>query len=150
VAIPLLTTKLLIPPRRPRDSVVDRSRLADRLTAATGQRLTLISAPAGFGKSTLLSEWIPRSEHCVAWLSLDTNDNDPVRFWTYVIAALQGLQPDLGASALVLLEAPQLPIETILTLLLNDCRVSRSVCAGARRLSADRDAGHSCRADLSA
>jgi len=121
VAISLLTTKLFIPPRRPRDSVVDRSRLTDRLDATNGQRLTLISAPAGFGKTTLLSEWIPQSEHCVPWLSLDANDNDPARFWTYVIAALQMLQPNLGASALALLESPQaLPIESILTLLLND------------------------------
>ena len=99
--------QLFIPPRRPRDSVVDRSRLTDRLTATNGQRLTLISAPAGFGKTTLLSEWIPHSEHCVPWLSLDANDNDPPRFWAYVIAALQMLRPDLGASALALLESPQ-------------------------------------------
>ncbi len=91
------------------------------MTAINGQRLTLISAPAGFGKTTLLSEWIPHSERCVPWLSLDANDNDPARFWAYVIAALQMLQPDLGASALALLEAPQPPpIESILTLLLND------------------------------
>jgi LuxR family maltose regulon positive regulatory protein len=116
-----LTTKLFIPPRRPRDSVVDRSRLTDRLAATDDQLLTLVSAPAGFGKTTLLSEWIPHSEHCVAWLSLDPGDNDPPRFWAYVIAALQTLQPDLGASALALLDLPQTPpIESILTLLLND------------------------------
>ena len=121
MAIPLLSTKLFIPPRRPRDSVVDRSRLTNRLAATNGQRLTLISAPAGFGKTTLLSEWIPHSEHCVPWLSLDINDNDPARFWTYVIAALQVLKPDLGASTLALLELSQPPpIESILTLLLND------------------------------
>jgi LuxR family maltose regulon positive regulatory protein len=119
--IPLLATKLFIPPRRPSDSVVDRSRLADRLNATNGQRLTLISAPAGFGKTTLVSEWIPYSERCVPWLSLDANDNDPPRFWTYLIAAVQMLRPDLGANALALLEAPQPPpIETVLTLFLND------------------------------
>jgi LuxR family transcriptional regulator, maltose regulon positive regulatory protein len=119
--IPLLTTKLFIPPRRSRDSVVDRLRLADRLNATNGQRLTLISAPAGFGKTTLVSEWIPHSARCVPWLSLDPNDNDPARFWKYVIAALQMLQPDLGASALALLDGSQAPpIEAILTLLLND------------------------------
>jgi LuxR family transcriptional regulator, maltose regulon positive regulatory protein len=119
--IPLLTTKLFIPPRRPRESVVDRSRLTQRLAMSNGQRLTLISAPAGFGKTTLVSEWIPHSEHCVPWLSLDANDNDPVRFWMYVITAVQMLRSDLGASALALLKAPQTPpIETILTLLLND------------------------------
>ena len=121
VATTLLSTKLFIPPRRPRDSVVERSRLTQRLTELNGQRLTLISAPAGFGKTTLLSEWIPHSEHCVAWLSLDANDNDPVRFWSYVIAAVQLLQPDLGANALALLQSPQPPpIESVLTLLLND------------------------------
>lgn len=118
--IPLLTTKLFIPPRRSHDSVVDRSRLTERLGANNGQRLTLISAPAGFGKTTLVSEWIPHSAHCVPWVSLDAHDNDPVRFWTYVIAALQKLKIDLGASALALLAAPQTPIESILTLLLND------------------------------
>jgi len=119
--IPLLATKLFIPPRRPRDSVVERSRLIDRLMAINGQRLTLISAPAGFGKTTLLSEWIPYCEHCVPWLSLDTNDNDPARFWMYVIAALQGLRSSLGANALALLQSPQSPpIEAVLTVLLND------------------------------
>jgi LuxR family maltose regulon positive regulatory protein len=119
--IPFLTTKLFIPPRRPRDSVVDRSRLTDCLAATDDQLLTLISAPAGFGKTTLLSEWIPHSEHCVAWLSLDPSDNDPSRFWAYVIAAVQTLRPDLGANALALLDSPQTPpIESILTLLLND------------------------------
>ncbi|MFN8597898.1 MAG: LuxR C-terminal-related transcriptional regulator [Anaerolineae bacterium] len=117
--IPLLATKLFIPPRRPRDSVVARARLTERLTAIDGQRLTLVSAPAGFGKSTLISEWIPYSEHCVPWLSLDANDNDPQRFWAYVIAALQMLRPELGASALALLESSQ-PIESILIALLND------------------------------
>ena len=119
--IPLLTTKLFIPPRRPRNSVVARSRLVDRLNVPDGHRLTLISAPAGFGKTTLLSEWIPQSEQCVPWLSLDAGDNDPLRFWTYVIAALQMLQPDLGASALALLESPQSPpLEVVLISLLND------------------------------
>jgi LuxR family transcriptional regulator, maltose regulon positive regulatory protein len=84
-------------------------------------RLTLIAAPAGFGKTTLVSEWIPHCEDCVPWLSLDANDNDPVCFWTYVIAALQTLRFDLGASALTLLEAPQSPpIESILIQVLND------------------------------
>ncbi len=119
--MPLLATKLFIPPRRPRDSVVDRSRLTDRLKALNDQRLTLISAPAGFGKTTLVSEWIPHSDYCVSWLSLDADDNDPVRFWTYVIAAVQMLRRNLGEEALALLaERPLPPIESILTSLLND------------------------------
>jgi LuxR family maltose regulon positive regulatory protein len=119
--IPFLTTKLFIPPRRPRDSVVNRVRLIDHLSVANGQRLTLLSAPAGFGKTTLLSEWIPQSKHCVSWLSLDPSDNDPPRFWAYVIAALQTLRPEQGANALALLDSPQPPpFESVLTLLLND------------------------------
>ncbi len=121
VAIPLLNTKLFIPPQRARERVVDRSRLIERLNAASGMRLILISAPAGFGKTTLLSEWIPHSERGVAWLSLDESDNDPVRFWTYFISALEMLKADLGASALSVLQAPEPPpIEVFLTTLLND------------------------------
>jgi LuxR family maltose regulon positive regulatory protein len=83
--------------------------------------LTLIAAPAGFGKTTLLSDWIPQSEQCVTWLSLDEDDNDPIRFWVYVIAALQKLRRDLGESALSLLQSPQPPpIPSILTTLINE------------------------------
>jgi LuxR family maltose regulon positive regulatory protein len=87
----------------------------------------LISAPAGFGKTTLLTEWLaagpagPADERLAAWLSLDRADNDPASFWTYVIAALQTVAPGVGESALTLLQAPQPPlIETVLTALLND------------------------------
>jgi LuxR family maltose regulon positive regulatory protein len=87
----------------------------------------LISAPAGFGKTTLLTEWLaarpagPADERLAAWLSLDRADNDPASFWTYVIAALQTVAPGVGESALTLLQAPQPPpIETVLTVLLND------------------------------
>jgi LuxR family maltose regulon positive regulatory protein len=87
----------------------------------------LVSAPAGFGKTTLLTEWLaarpaaPTSQRSVAWLSLDTGDNDPASFWTYLIAALQTVAPEVGASAITLLREPQpLPIRTVLTTLLND------------------------------
>ena len=87
----------------------------------------LVSAPAGFGKTTLLTEWLaagpagPAGERLAAWLSLDRGDNDPVSFWTYVIAALRTAAPGVGESALALLQAPQPPpIETVLTVLLND------------------------------
>jgi LuxR family maltose regulon positive regulatory protein len=81
----------------------------------------VIAAPAGFGKTTLLSEWIPQSQYCVTWLSLDDGDNDPTRFWAYVVAALQRLRADLGESALALLQSPQLPpIKSILTTLINE------------------------------
>jgi LuxR family maltose regulon positive regulatory protein len=88
---PLLTTKLY-PPPAPAD-VVPRPRLAEQLADTFGSRLTLVSAPAGYGKTTLLSEWIARSGLPVAWLSLDEGDNDPTRFWSYAIAALLGVLP---------------------------------------------------------
>ena len=115
----LLTTKLFIPPARA--DLVLRPRLTDRLNEGVKRQLTLISAPAGFGKTTLLGEWIPTSEHCVTWVSLDKNDNDPIRFWNYVVAALQMLQSDLGKNAQALLESAQPPtFETILTSLVNE------------------------------
>ena len=109
---PLLATKLYLP-RLPAH-FVSRPRLIDRLNAAGETRLTLISASAGSGKTTLLSEWLaPSPENRgrvgqgAAWLSLDEGDNDPARFWTYVIAALQTRQPSLGVAARSLLASPQ-------------------------------------------
>ena len=117
--IEILSTKLHIP--RPRPSLVPRSRLTARLDAALDRRLTLIAAPAGFGKTTLLSEWIPQTPRCVTWLSLDEGDIDPTRFWSYLIASLQQVHPDLGRGALTLLQSPQAPsITSILTALIND------------------------------
>ncbi len=122
----LLTSKLYIPPLRSRSRVVPRPRLIERLNTGLDGRLTLVSAPAGFGKTTLLSEWIHASGATqasplqVAWASLDEGDNDPARFWTYVLAALNTLQPGLGDDALALLRAPQpSPIEAVLTTLIN-------------------------------
>jgi ATP/maltotriose-dependent transcriptional regulator MalT len=117
--IELLSTKLFIPP--PRTNLVSRPSLVARLNARLDRKLTLITAAAGFGKTTLLSEWIPQSPRCVTWFSLDEGDNDSTRFWTYFISSLQGLRPDLGASALALLQSPQAPsINSILTALIND------------------------------
>jgi ATP/maltotriose-dependent transcriptional regulator MalT len=119
--VPLLSTKLDIPRNHP--SLVPRLHLIERLDEGLKRRLTLLSAPAGSGKTSALSAWIPQSEQCVAWLSLDEGDNDPTRFWTYLIAALQRLKPDLGENVRALLRA-QTPepqrIESILTLLLNE------------------------------
>jgi len=85
------------------------------------RKLTLISAPAGFGKTTLVSEWIPHSQWCVVWVSLDEGDNDPTRFWCYFIAGLQQLTPKLGQNALSLFQSPQPPpLELCLTTLLNE------------------------------
>lgn len=115
----LLMTKLFIPRRR-HDSVL-RPRLFDRLNVECERKITIITAPAGFGKTTLLSEWILQSDRNVTWLSLDEKDNDPARFWAYFIAALQRLSPDMGKDALALLHSPQpSPIEEILTILLNE------------------------------
>jgi LuxR family maltose regulon positive regulatory protein len=114
-----LQTKLYIPP--PRSDLVPRPRLSERLEAGTRGKLTLISAPAGYGKSTLVSEWITRSKVPTAWLSLDASDNDPAQFFIYLIDALQGINPDIGVDIQSILEAgADPPIENLLTSLVND------------------------------
>lgn len=121
MSAPILATKLYIPPPRP--DIVPRPRLIERLDdgLAKGRRLTLISASAGFGKTTLVSEWIADCGRSVAWLSLDEGDHDPARFITYLITALQSIKAGIGESLLVTLQSPQpLQIETILTTLLNE------------------------------
>ena len=122
---PLLETKFYVPRSRP--GLVPRPRLSERLDRGTASKLMLVSAPAGFGKTTLLTEWLaagpaaPADERLAAWLSLDRGDNDPASFWTYVIAALRTVASGVGESALALLQAPRSPpIETVLTALLND------------------------------
>src|SRR5438105_1887890 len=116
---PLLATKLHRP--LPRAKLVRRPQLAARLTQGVRGPLTLVSAPAGFGKTTLLAQWFAESGMPVAWLSLESGDNEPVRFLSYLIAALQTLDPHLGAVALTLLQMPQpAAAETVLTLLTND------------------------------
>jgi len=116
---PILATKLYIPPLRP--NVVSRPRLLERLNEGLHRKLILISAPAGFGKSTLLSEWTLGLGRPVAWLSLDEGDNDPTRFLTYLVAALRTIAPAVGEGALGVLQSPQPPpTEAILTALLND------------------------------
>ena len=120
----LLTTKLYIPHTRP--ELVPRPRLIERLNDGLRCKLTLISAPAGFGKTTLVSEWVagcerPEPKVRVAWLSLDEGDNDPTRFLTYLVAALQTIEANIGKGMLGLLQSPQPPpTEAILTALLNE------------------------------
>lgn len=122
---PILATKLYIPP--PRSQAVRRPQLLARLQAglgsrqARGRKLTLISAPAGFGKTTLASQWIAACERPAAWLSLDESDNDPLRFLNYLVAALQTIQSAGGEGVLAMLQSSQPPpVETILTALLNE------------------------------
>ncbi|RPI67956.1 MAG: helix-turn-helix transcriptional regulator, partial [Geobacteraceae bacterium] len=118
---PILATKLYIPPPRP--GIVTRPRLIERMNdgLTKGGRLTLISAPAGFGKTTLASEWITHCGRSIAWLSLDEGDGDLTRFLSYLIAALQTIKAGLGESLLPMFQSTQLPqIETILTALLNE------------------------------
>ncbi|MGO8950335.1 MAG: LuxR C-terminal-related transcriptional regulator [Ktedonobacterales bacterium] len=116
---PLLATKLYIPPPRP--NTVRRPRLIARLNEGLERKLTLLSAPAGFGKTTLLSDWIAGCECQAAWLSLDKGDIDPARFLAYLIMALQTIEASIGAGVLGALRSSQLPpLEAILTALLND------------------------------
>ncbi|MDQ3249605.1 MAG: helix-turn-helix transcriptional regulator, partial [Chloroflexota bacterium] len=143
MSTPILATKLYIPSPRPK--AVPRPRLIERLNAGLHGKLTLISAPAGFGKTTLVSAWLaaPSGTQAVldplaavrsaAWLSLDEGDSDPTRFLTYLIAALQTLAvnkgaPPIGAGVLAVLHSPQPPRdpagrEALLTALLNDITI---------------------------
>jgi LuxR family maltose regulon positive regulatory protein len=121
VTSPLLDTKLYAP-RRPK-GLVSRPHLTDRVQRGTQSKLTLVSAPAGFGKSTLLAEWLgvaPADGSLTAWLSLDAGDNHPVVFWPYLIAALRTVAPTVGAKTLALLDAPDRSIEAALAPLLNE------------------------------
>lgn len=115
----ILATKLYVPPPQP--NVVLRPRLIERLNEGLHRKLTLISAPAGFGKTTLASEWIAACERPAAWLSLDEGDSDPTRFLAHFVAALQTIVANIGAGVLGVLQSPQPPsTESILTSLLNE------------------------------
>ncbi|MEI8190027.1 MAG: LuxR C-terminal-related transcriptional regulator [candidate division NC10 bacterium] len=124
MSTPILATKLSVPPPRP--NVVLRSRLIERLDEGLQGRLILVSAPAGFGKTTIVSEWAAgcrrlEPEVRPAWLSLDEGDSDPARFMTYLVAALQTVAADVGEGALGMLQSPQPPAtEAVLTALLNE------------------------------
>ncbi|MDQ3856636.1 MAG: tetratricopeptide repeat protein, partial [Chloroflexota bacterium] len=119
MATTVLATKLYRPPPRPK--AVPRSRLVERLNEGLHRKLTLVSAPAGFGKTTLLSEWVAGGQRATAWLSLDDGDNDSARFLTYLVAALRTIAPDIGEGVLGALHTPLPPqTEPILTTLLNE------------------------------
>jgi LuxR family maltose regulon positive regulatory protein len=121
MSVSLLSTKLHIP--RLRANAVSRPRLTEKLLTGIQRpgSFVLLSGPAGFGKTTLLSEFTTEFRRPVAWISLDEADNDPIRFWTYLITACQSIQPEIGESGLALLQTLQpLPAETIPTILIND------------------------------
>jgi LuxR family maltose regulon positive regulatory protein len=119
VDYPLLRTKLNVP--LPRSNWINRPHLLKKLDKVAEGTLVLVSAPPGFGKTALLSEWIHQSGFAAAWVSLDTSDNDPARFLRYVINALQTVEKNIGRTALAELESPQLPTpDRLLTNLIND------------------------------
>jgi len=116
---PLLQTKLYIPPPRP--NLISRPRLIERLNEGLQCKLALISAPAGFGKTTLVSSWLRQLDVPTTWVSLDESDNDLVRFLAYFVAALRTIEANIGKGALGMLQSPQPPpTEAVLTSLLNE------------------------------
>jgi LuxR family maltose regulon positive regulatory protein len=115
----LLATKLHIPPVRP--ELVSRPRLMERLSTGLHRKLTIISAPAGFGKTTLVIQWLKSVQCPSTWLSLDESDNDVTRFLTYFVAALRAIEANVGQGVLGALQSPQPPpAEAVLTSLIND------------------------------
>src|SRR5215216_2146664 len=114
----LLATELHVP--RPRPGFLSRPRLLELLGDGETRELTLVCAPAGFGKTTLLAEWARRSRRPVAWLSLDAGDSDPARFWRYVAATLDQLRAGIGQQVAGLLRgAQQPPLESVVTAIVN-------------------------------
>src|SRR5512143_1949771 len=119
MASPLLKTKSNIPPARPH--LVARPRLMERLNQGLTRPLTLLSAPPGFGKTTLLTEWLEHQRLPTAWLSLDERDNDLARFLAYLVAALETAHPEVGRHSLNRLHSRRRPpLESVMTLLSND------------------------------
>ena len=123
----ILATKLYTPP--PRSKIVRRSRLIEQLNSGLHRRLTLISAPAGFGKTTLVSEWAADCGRPTAWLSIDEGDGDITRFLTYLISALQTIKSEIGIEALQGIRASQSPLlESILISLINEISAIPTEC----------------------
>jgi LuxR family transcriptional regulator, maltose regulon positive regulatory protein len=113
----LVATKFYVPP----PGLVPRPRLLERLARGMGRGLTVVCTPAGFGKTTLLGDWARRSRRSAAWLSLDAGDNDPARFWRYVVAALERVRPGSCAPIEALLRGPQQPpLEAVVTAVINE------------------------------
>lgn len=116
----LIVTKLHVA----QSGFVPRPRLLARLAQGIGRGLTLVSTPAGFGKTTMLGDWARRNRQRAAWLSLDPGDNDPARFWRYLAAAVERVQPGAGAAVAALLRGPQQPpLESIATAVINELAI---------------------------
>src|SRR5262252_3004609 len=112
----LVATKFHVP----RAGFVPRPRLLARLAEGIGRGLTVVGTPAGFGKTTMLGDWARRSRRPAAWLSLDAGDNDPARFWRYVVAALEQVRPGACPPVGALLRGPQRPpLEAVVTAVIN-------------------------------
>ena len=121
MAGPLLETKLFVP--RLRRAAVARPRLSEQLRLGSEAKLTLVSAPAGFGKTTVLAQWLASraaAERPVAWLSLEEDDSQPGSFWTYLSTALDRAIPGVGADALALLASPQPNVQAVLATIVNE------------------------------
>jgi ATP/maltotriose-dependent transcriptional regulator MalT len=121
----LVATKLHVP--QPRPGLVSRPELVAELTSAVGRKLTLVCAPAGWGKTIVLSEWhaSPEEKRPFAWVSLDRGDDDPVRFWGYLIGALRTVEPTLGETALASLPAARAELlDAVVAPLINDLAAS--------------------------
>lgn len=115
----ILATKLYVP--KCPAHLIKRERLIEKMNRTLACKLTVVSAPAGFGKSTLLSDWVEQIEAPVSWVSLDNGENDVIRFWSYVIAALQGIRPGVGTQASALLKSALNPsLENVIAVLVND------------------------------
>ena len=121
MARPLIATKLYVP--KLQRGLVTRPRLIAHLRRGADTKLTLVSAPAGFGKTTLIADWLGETsddDRSVAWLSLDPVDNEPSSFWTYVVSTLGAAVPSVGSGPLELITSSPVPTDLVLTMLLNE------------------------------
>src|SRR5919202_1819642 len=133
MSTPILATKLYIP--APPPTIVARPRLVERLNAGLHRKLTLISAPAGFGKTTLVSAWAASCGRQVAWLSLDEADNDLTRFLTYLVAAVQSIAANAGEDMLRRLQSPSPPQVRVVITTREDPQLPLARLRGSGQLS---------------
>jgi LuxR family maltose regulon positive regulatory protein len=123
---PLLQTKFFIPPTR--YNSVARKRLLDKLSEGLPGKLTLASAPAGFGKTTVITEWLSQIDRHVAWVSLDEDDSDPQQFFKYIAAAIRPFAANLQTLSNLLQSSQPQPAKALATALVNDCTAVSTPC----------------------